>query len=257
MATEPGFDNLVLTDMEINILGMAFDLEGTLVDLELAHHLSNLLTARDLGYTLTLDEARERFPSFFGGPERAVAVELQRAFGTTTNVDDIVSRTRSHFERLKSSFPIEPRSGAIRFLDEAKARGFRMAIGSATSRKQGNTLLEITGLAEYFTDRCRVFLEDVEEPKPAAAIFNETAKRLGINPSEQLVFEDSPNGVIAASSAGSFVIAVPPASNRMIKDRLEAAGALYIFDEWTAISIKDVMQLLAERQEVKQETSNH
>jgi HAD superfamily hydrolase (TIGR01509 family) len=233
--------------MEINIRGMAFDLEGTLVDLELAHHLSNLLMARELGLTLTLDEARERFPSFFGGPYRAVAVELQRASGTTTDVDDIVSRIHSHFERLKSSFPIKPRSGALRFLDEAKARGFRMAIGSSTSRREGNTLLEVAGLAEYFTDRCRVFLEDVVEPKPAAAVFNETAKRLGINPSEQLVFEDSPNGVIAASSAGSFVIAVPPFSNRMVKDRLEAAGALCIFDEWTAMSIKDVMQLLAER----------
>jgi len=235
------------TDMETNILGMAFDLEGTLVDLELAHHLSNLLMARELGFNLTLEEARERFPSFFGGPERAVAAELQRASGTTMNVDDIISRTRSHFERLKSNFPIKPRSGALRFLDEAKARGFRMAIGSATSRKQGNILLEVTGLAEYFTDQCRVFLEDVVEPKPSAAVFNETAKRLGINPSEQLVFEDSPNGVIAASSAGSFVIAVPAFSNRMIKDRLETAGALCIFDGWAAISIKGVMQLLAER----------
>jgi putative hydrolase of the HAD superfamily len=238
--------------MEINILGMTFDLEGTLVDLELAHHLGHLLTARELGLTLTLDEARKRFPSFFGGPDRSVAAELQRAFETTMNVDDIVSRTRSHFERLKSSFPIKPRSGALRFLAEAKARGYLMAIGSATSRKEGNILLEVAGLGEYFVDRCRVFLEDVVEPKPAAAIFNETAKRLGINPSEQLVFEDSPNGVIAASSAGSFVIAVPAVSNRMIKDRLEAAGALYIFDGWAAISIKGVMHILAERQYVVQ-----
>jgi hypothetical protein len=48
-----------------------------------------------------------------------------------------------------------------------------------------------------------------------------------------------------------------PITNRMIKDRLEAAGALCIFDEWTAISIKDVIQLLTERRQVKQETSNH
>ena len=226
---------------------MTFDLEGTLVDLELPHHLSNLLMARELGFNLRLDEARERFPSFLGGPEKAVAAELQRASGTTMNIDDIVSRTRSHYERLKSDFPIKPRPGVLQFLAEAKARGYRMAIGSATSRKEGDTLLEVAGLAEYFVDRCRVFLEDVVEPKPAAAVFNETAKRLGVNPSEQLVFEDSPNGVIAASSAGSFVIAVPPVSNRMIKDRLEAAGALCIFDGWAAISIKDVIQLLAER----------
>jgi putative hydrolase of the HAD superfamily len=230
--------------MEINIRGIAFDLEGTLVDLELAHHLSSLLMAHELGFNLTLDEARERFPSFFGGPEKAIAIELKHASGTTMNVDDIISRTRSHFERLKSSFPMQPRSGALRFLDEAKAKGFHMAIGSATSRKQGNSLLEVAGLTEYFSGQCRVFLEDVMEPKPSAAVFNETARRLGINPSEQLVFEDSPNGVIAASSAGSFVIAVPPVTNRMIKDRLESAGALYIFDEWTAISIKGIMDIL-------------
>jgi hypothetical protein len=30
----------------------------------------------------------------------------------------------------------------------------------------------------------------------------------------------------------------------MIKDRLESAGALYIFNEWTAISIKGIMDIL-------------
>ncbi len=229
------------------MIGMAFDLEGTLVDLELAHHLGHLTTARELGLTLTLDEARQRFPSFVGGPDSAVAAELQHASGTAMTVNDIVVRMREHYQRVKSGLPIEPRPGALRFLGEARARGYRLALGSVTPREEGNALLEAAGLAEYFVDQYKVFLEDVLEPKPAAAVYRETAIRLEISPSEQLVFEDSPNGVTAAFSAGSFVIAVPAVSNKVIRDRLEAAGAMCIFEGWAAVTIEAVMQIVAGR----------
>ena len=50
------------------ILGVAFDLEGTIVDLEPAHHGANLAMARAAGLKLTLDQAIERLPHFIGGP---------------------------------------------------------------------------------------------------------------------------------------------------------------------------------------------
>lgn len=234
--------------MEISTLGMTFDLEGTLVDLELAHHLGHLETARELGLTLTLDKAIQRFPSFVGGPDRAVATELHDASGTTMTISDIIARTREHYEKLKSALPIKPRPGALQFLAEARARRYRMALGSVTSRGEGCALLKATGLAEYFVDQYRVFLEDVIEPKPAAAVYHETARRLGINPSDQIVFEDSPNGVKAASSAGSFVVAVPAVNNQTIRDRLVATGAMCIFEGWTAMTIEAVMRVIAERQ---------
>lgn len=45
--------------------------------------------------------------------------------------------------------------------------------------------------------------------KPDPAVYLTTAKKLKLDPAECLVFEDSPNGVMAAKAAGVKCIAVP------------------------------------------------
>mmetsp|Transcript_2792 Transcript_2792/g.5815 ORF Transcript_2792/g.5815 Transcript_2792/m.5815 type:complete len:289 (-) Transcript_2792:152-1018(-) len=51
--------------------------------------------------------------------------------------------------------------------------------------------------------------ENVKNGKPAPDIYLEAAKRLGVHPSECLVFEDALTGAKAGKSAGCRVIAVP------------------------------------------------
>ena len=45
--------------------------------------------------------------------------------------------------------------------------------------------------------------------KPAPDIFLVAAERLGIDPADCLVFEDSPFGITAAKAAGMYAVAVP------------------------------------------------
>ena len=49
----------------------------------------------------------------------------------------------------------------------------------------------------------------VKKGKPAPDIFLEAARRLGVDPNDCLVFEDSTSGCRSAKAAGCFVIAVP------------------------------------------------
>ncbi len=51
--------------------------------------------------------------------------------------------------------------------------------------------------------------ENVKNGKPAPDIYLEAAKRLGVHPSECLVFEDALTGAKSGKSAGCCVIAVP------------------------------------------------
>ena len=49
---------------------------------------------------------------------------------------------------------------------------------------------------------------ELDKSKPAPDIFLICAKRMNVNPTETIVFEDSKNGVLAAKAAGMTVIAL-------------------------------------------------
>mgnify|MGYP001595635558 CR=1 FL=1 len=59
----------------------------------------------------------------------------------------------------------------------------------------------------YFDVICTA--DDVPRTKPDPALYNLALERLGVQASEAVVFEDSPNGITAARRAVIFVIAVP------------------------------------------------
>jgi len=56
--------------------------------------------------------------------------------------------------------------------------------------------------------------EDITEGKPHPEIYLTAAARLGIEPAEMLVLEDSQNGCRAAVAAGAITVAVPGAHSR-------------------------------------------
>ena len=51
--------------------------------------------------------------------------------------------------------------------------------------------------------------DEIKRGKPDPEIFLVTCTKLGVDPGESIVLEDSENGVKAGKNAGSYVIAVP------------------------------------------------
>lgn len=51
--------------------------------------------------------------------------------------------------------------------------------------------------------------DEIEQGKPHPEIYLKTCKKLGLDPGECVVLEDSLNGVLAGKGAGCYVIAVP------------------------------------------------
>ena len=51
--------------------------------------------------------------------------------------------------------------------------------------------------------------DDVSRTKPQPDLYLAALEALQVNPAEAIAFEDSPNGVRAARSAGLFVVAIP------------------------------------------------
>jgi beta-phosphoglucomutase len=217
------------------IRGIAFDLEGTIVDVEEAHHLGHLATAKELGIDLSRDEAIAQIPSFIGGPDIDIAMELQRRAKVASSTESILQRMQFHYKEYIKAIDIKPRQCFLRFLRKVKRLGIKTSIGSVTPRAEATRLMRLASISEYFEPSTLVFSEDVTSPKPSPDVYQTTAARMGISPVEQLVFEDSARGITSAVAAGSFAIAVPTIYTREFIFSLLQAGASRIFWSWEEI----------------------
>ena len=56
--------------------------------------------------------------------------------------------------------------------------------------------------------------EDITDGKPNPEIYQKAAQRLGVEPRQMLVLEDSRNGCLSAARAGAYVVAVPTRHSR-------------------------------------------
>lgn len=232
----------------MKIKGIAFDLEGTVVDVETAHHKGHLTTARELGLKLTLDDAYKKIEHFIGGPDEKICKDIWKLLDDKTqkqtSIDDILSRDKFHYKRLLAELPIKPRRGFLDFFKAAKKLGLLMAIGSLTPEKQALTLLERSGLGKLFGKKNIVLREHVKKVKPAPDVFLKTAEIMKIDPKNQLVFEDSPRGVKAALAAGSKTVGMPVVIRGITIASLANAGVERIFYDWSEINLSALLRNL-------------
>ena len=99
----------------------------------------------------------------------------------------------------------------------------RMPVGVVSSayRAEIDPVLRASGLAEVFS--IVVSLDDVSRGKPDPEPYLLAAERLGLDPEQLLVFEDTAVGVAAAKAAGAYVVGV---TRTLGAERMAAADQL-------------------------------
>jgi len=121
-------------------------------------------------------------------------------------------------------------------LQAAARLGLRCAIASSSTHAWVDTQLKRLGLYQYFEAiLCR---EDVQRVKPDPQLFLAALQALGVGPQEALVFEDSPNGVQAARSAGIRVVAVP----NPVTALLGIEGADLLLDTLADFTLEEMLE---------------
>lgn len=226
------------------IRGVAFDLEGTAIDVEQAHHEGHLAAAADVGVHLTLDQALETIPHFIGGPDSKIAEEIWHLSDKKEAVSFILARDRFHYEQFLREVSIQSRAGFCETVSWLIEWRYKVAIGSLTASHHARFLLERAGLVNLFRPEQVVLAEDVQNLKPAPDVFFETARRMGVQPVDQLVFEDSPNGIRAAVRAGSRAIGMPVYNRPEAVVPLIEAGAVRVFMDWREIEFACLLKNL-------------
>lgn len=215
------------------VAAVAFDLDGTLVDLEHLHHEAWLAAARQAGVHLTREEARHRLPHFVGGPDPQVAAEVAALAPAAVSPAGIAAAKHRAFDELAGAVEeIVPRAGVGAVLDLLCGRGVPVAVGTATGRETALAVLRRAGLLALFGESRVVAAQDVPRLKPAPDVYLATARLLGVPPAAQLVFEDSVTGALAARAAGSPCVAVPTVHDPDYLRLFAGAGARAVVTDW-------------------------
>ncbi|MBO4863776.1 MAG: HAD family phosphatase [Eubacterium sp.] len=140
---------------------------------------------------ITSEESRKVMLSFYGN-------------------DFDLERFRKEVDVLFAArFEAEPlvKPGVRELLTYLKGEDKKIAIASSTKKESVERELRMVGIIDYFDEI--VCGDMVGKSKPAPDIFIEAAHRLGSEPEECVVIEDSFNGIRAAHAAGAFSIMVP------------------------------------------------
>lgn len=135
---------------------------------------------------------------------------LEQQAGRTIDRDDVRERRRQRFHDRVIAQAILP--GVEECIAEAKRRGLKIGVASASSPEWVLGHLERLGLHVHF-DTVKT-ATDVARVKPDPALYLAALDALGLDATEAIALEDSPNGIAAAKAAGLFCVAIPNAMTR-------------------------------------------
>ena len=202
-----------------------FDMDGVLIDSEPLHEeAQRIVFARN-----QIDVPESVFTDFKGQTEEDVFEYVVRQFGNGSHVSGrLIAEKHAEYSRMIER--MELIGGALdclRFLDD---RGHRMALTTSAVRNDQERAFERFGLGPFF--QVVVTAEDVRRPKPDPEPYQITARRLGVEPRDCAVIEDSINGVRSARDAGCHVIAL---TTSISAQELDAAGASAVHDSFDTV----------------------
>ncbi|MFP4661585.1 MAG: HAD family hydrolase [Halanaerobiales bacterium] len=172
-----------------------FDMDGVIIDSEPIHYQVN----KELYDELEIEVTDDEYNNFIGVSNLDHWNYLKERYNIAESVEELIARqTNQNIEHLQG-FSEEPIIGVMQLLEDLELENIRIGLASSSSLRYIKSVLEKFGIDDYFS--VMVSGEDVERGKPHPDIFQETARKLKVDPENCVVIEDSQNGVRAAKEA--------------------------------------------------------
>ncbi len=185
------------------IHALIFDFDGLIIDTETPAFVSTQVMYQEYGHELTLELWKDALGRKSGEGFNAYQ-HLANLVGESFDMQAAQEKRQKH--KLYLCHQELLRSGILETLTLAKTLDLTCAVASSSRREWVEGWLKKHDILKHF-----VFIktgDDVENVKPAPDLFLSVAKKFRIQPSECLVFEDSPNGTLAAINAGMPCVVV-------------------------------------------------
>ncbi|MBL7815838.1 MAG: beta-phosphoglucomutase [Saprospiraceae bacterium] len=182
-----------------------FDLDGVICDTAKYHFRAWRRLANELGFDFTEEENEQ-----LKGVSRIESLKLILHWGGMTENDEEVlaayaeKKNNWYLEYIDRMTPDERLVGVTAFLDELKAKGIKIVLGSAS--KNSKVILERIQLTHYFD--AIIDGNSTSKSKPDPEVFLLGAAEVGSRPKNCIVFEDAEKGIEAALKGGFYAVGV-------------------------------------------------
>lgn len=189
--------------MDKMIKGAVFDMDGLMTDTEKLYLRYWKEAAADFGY----DMQNEHVYAIRSLARKYSIPKLKSFFGEDFPTEEVRARRTELINAHIEKYGIDVKKGLFELLDFLSSKGIKLAVATATPRERALHCLEKIDALRYFD---AVICGDmIESGKPDPDIYLTAARELGLPPEQCAAFEDSPNGIKAAHSAGCHAIMIP------------------------------------------------
>jgi HAD superfamily hydrolase (TIGR01509 family) len=213
------------------IQAVVFDLDGVLVDSEHVWDEARKELAAERGGRWHDQASRD----MMGMSSLEWSRYMHDVIGLEDPPEEISAEVVRRLEEIyRRELPLV--DGAVEAVERSAAR-WPLGLASSSNRELIDLVLELSGLAQYFS--VTVSSEEVAHGKPAPDVYLEAARRLGVAPEGCAAIEDSENGIKSAKGAGMRVLAIPNPQFPPAEDALALADDV----------LKSIRELTPERVE--------
>ncbi len=139
--------------------------------------------------------------------------------------EELADHKEARFREI--ALELQPLAGLLEMLTWIETVGLNKAVVTNAPRENARFMLEVLQLTERF--EFVVLGEDMTAGKPDPAPYKYSLEQLKIQPSEAIVFEDSPSGIRSAVAAGIYTIGVASTHEPSV---LKAIGASQVVNDF-------------------------
>ena len=188
----------------MEIKAVLFDMDGLMVDTESLSTEAFINSAKAQGYNMTKEETLKVL-----GFTKANIYQFWIDYFQGTNVDGkkLVDDHYEYIENVLYTVGPEKMPYVEELLKYLRENNYKIAVASSSDTADIKNNLEKTKFEKYIDEIASG--AEVENGKPAPDVFLLAAKRLGVDPKDCLILEDSKAGIKAGKASGAMVFMVP------------------------------------------------
>ena len=188
----------------MEIKAVLFDMDGLMVDTESLSTEAFINSAKAQGYNMTKEETLKVL-----GFTKANIYQFWIDYFQGTNVDGkkLVDDHYEYIENVLYTVGPEKMPFVEELLKYLKENNYKIAVASSSDTADIKNNLEKTKLEKYIDEIASG--AEVENGKPAPDVFLLAAERLGVDPKDCLILEDSKAVIKAGKASGAMVFMVP------------------------------------------------